>query len=271
MEFIPHEPPLSSGKLKNGSIRMKYGSEQFQFGDLRLPAVAGRHPIIVIVHGGGWQANHHLDLMDGLADDLTGQGFVTWNIEYRRVGQAGGGFPGTLLDVAYAVDFLRTIAPKYSLDLSRVITLGHSAGGHLALWASARKQLPQDSMLTTTLNPLHIAGVVCLAGVADLEEQKCESLRENVAFLMGGFPKDVPERYAISSPLKFLPLGIPQLVVHGTDDAAVPVEYSRNYVQAARLAGDKVIYLEFPGVEHFAVITPRTSTWQEVRSALQKL
>src|SRR5260370_3919740 len=113
---------------------MAYGTESLQFGELYLPGEPGPHRTVILIHGGYWPARYGLDLMTGLAEDLAARGYAAWNIEYRRVGDPGGGWPGTLLDVAFAADYLRILAPTYALDLQRVVSLGHSAGGHLAIW-----------------------------------------------------------------------------------------------------------------------------------------
>src|SRR5215468_7306163 len=115
-------------------LRVAYGKGDFQFADLRLPPGKGPHPVVIVIHGGFWRAAYDLVYAGHMSAALTRRGVATWNIEYRRVGHPGGGFPGTLDDVAAAVDHLAQIAPSHSLDLSRVIAIGHSAGGHLALW-----------------------------------------------------------------------------------------------------------------------------------------
>src|SRR5947209_5684909 len=123
-------------------VRLPYGPEYLQFGELYLPAGDGPFPVIPLIHGGYWRARYDLTLMDGLAEDLARRGYAAWNIEYRRVGDEGGGWPGTFLDVALATDYLRELAITYPLNLQKVVTMGHSAGGHLALWLVARSRIP---------------------------------------------------------------------------------------------------------------------------------
>src|ERR1700724_95725 len=125
-------------------IRLKYGDESVQFGDLYVPADEESHPVVILIHGGFWRAAYDLSLMTKLAQDLAARGIAAWNIEYRRVGNSGGGWPGTFLDVAGATDYVMTIAATYRLDLQQVVAVGHSAGGHLALWLAARGKLAQD-------------------------------------------------------------------------------------------------------------------------------
>src|SRR5215831_13827844 len=163
------------------SLRLAYGAEPLQFGDLYLPDQSDRRATVILIHGGYWRARYGLDLMDGLAEDLARRGYAAWNIEYRRVGHTGGGWPGTFQDVALATDFLRILAPYYRLDLTKVIPIGHSAGGHLALWLAARPRIPvfvEDSPIAgsqvTEKNegsavPLALAGAISLAGVVDLD------------------------------------------------------------------------------------------------------
>src|SRR5579872_5792979 len=120
--------------------RLRYGPDPLHFGDLRLPGGTGPHPVVVMVHGGFWRARFNLEYAGHLCAALAALGIATWNVEYRRLGDTGGGWPGTLLDVAAAADHLRTLAAPYHLDLSRVVAMGHSAGGHLALWLAARRR-----------------------------------------------------------------------------------------------------------------------------------
>src|SRR6266705_1128791 len=172
----PQEQPENSpSPIK--AIRLAYGSEYLQFGDLYWPNRPGPHPTGILIYGGYWRARYGLDLMPGLAEDLATRGYAGWNIEYRRVGNPGGGWPGTMLDVALATDYLRRLAPTYALDLQRVVAIGHSAGGHLALWLAARPRIAHDSPLAgssitpqgsnyaeiATSTPLPLAGAISLA------------------------------------------------------------------------------------------------------------
>jgi acetyl esterase/lipase len=206
-------------------IRITYGSDDLQFGDLRLPSGLGPYPVTVVIHGGCWSNFFGLDLMDDMSDALTAAGVAPWNIEYRRIGDPGGGFPNTLIDVGMAVDKVRDLAPVYHLDLSRVITVGHSAGGHLGLWVAVRHRLPAGHLLRGAA-PLLLSAVVTLAGIPNL----AESVALNVcigdapgggvavpyaAVLMGGTPDQVPQLYAVASPSELLPLSLRQTLIHG--------------------------------------------------------
>lgn len=240
--------------------RIAYGDHVDQVGDLHLPAGDGPWPTVVLVHGGFWRLPWGLALMTPLARDLAGRGLAAWNIEYRRVGQAGGGWPGTLEDVAAAAD---AVAGLDGVDATRVVTVGHSAGGHLALWLAARHRIsPGAPGADPRVRPwaaVSQAGVADLAGgaAARLGSGACEAL-------LGGSPADVPERYAAASPLALLPLGVPQLLVHGDRDEAVPVGQSRAYATAARAAGDAVDLVELADVNHLDLIEPEHPAWAAV-------
>lgn len=253
--------------------RVPYGPEPLQFGELYVPAERpGPHPTVILIHGGFWRDVYGLSLMTPLAEDLTTRGLAAWNIEYRRVGDPGGGWPNTLLDVAAAADHLRDLAPGHALDLTRVVTIGHSAGGHLAFWLAGRPRIPQDSPLASAegRTPLRLAGAISLAGVVDLLLAWRLDLGENATGeFLGGSPTEMPERYAAASPASLLPLGVPQALVHGTDDARVPLRVSQDYTLAALAAGDQVDLIELEGVDHITLIDPKSSAWTRVIEALE--
>jgi acetyl esterase/lipase len=257
------------------SIRIAYGPGEWQFGELRAPAGTGSHPVALIIHGGFWRARYGLDLMDRMAEDFAARGIAAWNIEYRRVGQEGGGWPGTLADVALAADHLRALAPTHHLALNQVVAIGHSAGGHLALWLAGRHRLPAGSPLATAQPPLPLRGAIALAGVCDLEQMwqiRHDGPEDNpVDALMEGAPSKHPDRYAQASPSRVLPLGIPQVLVHGTADPIVPIAVSGRYCEAARAAGDSVELIALPGMEHFAVIDPTSEAWPPIAGAMERL
>jgi acetyl esterase/lipase len=188
------------------------------------------------------------DQLTAVAEDLASRGFAVWNIGYRRLGAPGGGWPGTFEDVAAALDHL--IAPLeegVSLDLDRVVVAGHSAGGHLALWLAAESRRPELAS-RLRVRPLAVAG---LAPIADLRKLAALAAGSGaVAELLGGSPEAFPARYAAASPVERLPLGLPQLVLHGGMDEALPIDLSRDYVAAARNRGDDVRFLELPRAGH---------------------
>ena len=262
-------------------VRLAYSPEYLQFGELYLPTGNGPYPVIPLIHGGYWRARYDLTLMNGLAEDLARRGYAAWNIEYRRVGDKGGGWPGTFLDVARAVDYVRVLAPRYQLDLRRVVPVGHSAGGHLAFWLAARSRIPTHSPLAGSsiaaregeqATPLPLAGAISLAGVLDLETAwRLHLSNDAVVELLGATFPDAPERYAQASPAAMLPPGIPQILIHGTRDTNVPIEISRAYAAAAQSPGGPVTYLELEGIDHFDVIDPRSTAWEKTVKALQQL
>jgi acetyl esterase/lipase len=253
-------------------LQTAYGAEPLQFGELYLPEGSGPHPVVILIHGGFWRAAYRLTLMRALAGDLVQKGIAAWNIEYRCVGDTGGGWPGTLQDVARATDYLETLASTYALDLTRVVAVGHSAGGQLALWLAARSRLPKNSQLTMNDTPLPLAGVVSLAGACDLKHVWHLNLGQGaVAELLGGSPCKVPERYSTASPTALLPLGIPQVLIHGKRDDLVPLIVSQEYAQKAALAGDRVRLIELPGVDHFVLIDPTSAAWGITIAEIQEL
>ncbi len=254
------------------TIRRAYGPASPQFGDLYLPATPGPYPVVVLIHGGFWRAAYGLTLMSGLAENLVRSGIAVWNIEYRRLGDTGGGWPGTLHDAARAVDVLTAFAPIYNLDLRRIVSIGHSAGGHLAFWLAARRHIPPHSPIAHTGSPLTFTAVVSLAGVLDLEHAWYLGLgRRAVAELLGGGPEEMPDRYAAASPSALLPLGLPQLLLHGTEDDRVPLIISQEYARKASTAGDPVKLIELPATDHFVLIDPNSAAWRLCLKELEHL
>ncbi len=251
--------------------RIAYGRDPQQFGDLRLPATGvGPHPVVVLLHGGYWRARYDLAYFGHAAADLTARGSATWNLEYRRGGKPGGGWSGTFLDGAAGMDHLRALAASHPLDLDRVVVLGHSAGGHLALWLAARPRIALESAIYTP-DPLLPKAVVSLAGVLDLRQASARHLSNDAAHeLLGGLPERYPERYAAASPAELLPLGVPAILIHGTADDSVPYALSHDYADQARVVGDEVELVTLPGVGHFEVVDPRAPEWQVVVQAVER-
>jgi acetyl esterase/lipase len=246
---------------------LRYGPEPDQFAELSRPAGAtGPVPVVVLVHGGYWRDRYGLDYMRPLAAELSGRGYAAWNLEYRRTGGSGG-WPATFQDVAAGIDALSDV--DGGLDLARVSVVGHSAGGHLALWACGRHRLGADAGFgRPRLVP---SFAVSLAGVCDLTEAARRHLSADaVAELLGGTPEQVPDRYRRACPTLLLPLGVRQLVVHGTDDEDVPFALAPRYATAASAAGDPCELLVLPGVEHFALIDPGSAAWAAVAGHLDR-
>ncbi len=251
--------------------RLPYGSDPLQFGDLRLPPGVGPHPVALVIHGGFWRARYSLEHIGHLCAALTAAGFATWNLEYRRLGDPGGGWPNTLLDVARGVDYLREVSAHYPLDLNRVLAVGHSAGGHLALWLAARHRLSADNELYLN-HPLPLRGVISLAGVSDLISACLLRLGNGaVAELLGGTPDALPARYAAASPAELLPLGVPQVLIHGTEDRNVPFSMSHAYMARACAAGDHATLIPLPGMGHFEPIDPQSGAWPMLLEGVRQL
>jgi acetyl esterase/lipase len=253
--------------LKRGRT-FSYGPQRSQRADLHLPPGPGPHPLIVLIHGGSWRARYGRIVMRSLAGDLVKRGWAVWNIEYRRVG-AGGGWPATFADVAAAIDHLAELHAPLALDAITII--GHSAGGHLALWAACRDKLPEGAPGFIDGAPtVVVARVVAQAGVCDLAGAYTRWRGGAARALMGGSPEEFPERYAAGDPMCLLPLSMPALLVHGTRDETVSIELARNYQRAARAAGGEVELVEIAGAAggHRAHIDPRSAAWAAVTSRL---
>jgi len=261
---------LAAFTYSTPDARIPYGEEPLQFADLRLPEGPGPYPVMILIHGGCWLAEYDIQHIGKLADAFTHSGIATWTVEYRRVGDEGGGWPGTFQDIARAADKMFTVADTYSLDTSRVIAAGHSAGGHLALWLAASSQF-QDNPLFSSAQGVKLMGVLGLAPAADLANLHETGVCENVVDkLMGGSPTGFPDRYALASPIELVPIGVPQLLVVGTyDDNWGPV--GRRYFAAAEAANDQVRLIEALQSGHFEMIDPDSSTWPLVLDAALEL
>lgn len=229
-----------------------YGAANDQQADLHLPdAVAP--PVVCLLHGGFWRMPHGRDQMDAIAGDLVARGFAVWNIEYRRLGAPGGGVPGTLDDVRAGIDHLAKVrAADIDIDLGRIIVVGHSAGGQLALWSAARAEAHVRP------SPIvRVRAAVGLAPIADLAAAYEGRVGgEVVAEFLGGTPSEHPDRLRAASPVAMLPLRTPHLIIHGSEDTAVPLELSRRYIRAAREAGDEAELIELADTGHMEFLDP---------------
>ena len=247
-ETPPTTPPNSA------PITVAYGPANSQFGELYVPHRTGREgtsAVVVLIHGGFWSAAYGLDLMSPLAVDLVARGYAVWNIEYRRVGEEGGGYPGTLDDVGVAIDKLAMLADRYSLDLSRVALVGHSAGGHLALWAAGRSVQVVTASVAVGLGP-----VVDLAGAASAGLGGGA-----VVALLGGTPAEQPRRYRAATPMA--DVATPLVVVRGSADSIVPARFAL----PADGSGN-VQVIDIDGDNHFDLIDPTSASWAAVIGVL---
>jgi acetyl esterase/lipase len=231
--------------------RLAYGSEPKQFGDLRLPAGNGHWPLAVMLHGGYWKSIYNLIHAGHMCVALAETGIATWNVEYRCVGDPGGGWPGAGEDVALSLRFLDRLEADYPVE--RALIVGHSAGGQLALWAARDARLP----------------VLALAPLSDVRESARQTgPHGSAARFIGGTPDEVPDRYADASPLEQLPLGARQILVHGTADDSVPYAMSERYAAAA--AGEAEL-ITLHGTGHFELIDPQSREWARVLAAVREL
>jgi acetyl esterase/lipase len=252
------------------TVTQSYGADALQFGELRLPDGKGPFPVVVVIHGGCWTKGFAtVQNTRAIASALAQRDLATWNIEYRQVGDPGGGWPGTFLDWAAATDHLRVLAKSQPLDLSRVVVIGHSAGAHAALWLAGRHRLPVDSVVRGG-EPLPIHAVVAIDGPCDLigfvgfDARVCGS--PVVAGLMGGTPEEKPERYHQASPPSLLPLGVPQFVV---GSALLAPDKAQEYQKLAQTRGDRVEVLSLK-TGHFEVIAPGQEAWSEVEKLIAR-
>jgi acetyl esterase/lipase len=245
-----------------------YGPQPPQRAELRVPRSAGPHPVVVLVHGGCWETPWGLDHVRSLAAALTREGYATWSLEYRRLGDPGGGWPGTLEDVGQGAEHLRSIAATRRLDLDRVVAVGHSAGGQLALWLAGRGRGSEPK----AASPLRLRGVVALAAITDLAKGAAGQVcGDAIPRLLGGDPATVPDRVAWASPVRRLPLGLPQRLVCGARDGIVPIDQAREYETAARARGDDVTVTVVDGAGHFELVNPASVAWPAVRDAVASL
>jgi acetyl esterase/lipase len=260
--------------------RIAYGLGPLDFGELRTPPGRGPFPVAILIHGGCWQAQLTekgvppefvaLDLLRPAADALARGGIATWNIEYPRIGNPGGGWPGTYRSISAAADHLKVMAKAHHLDLNHVIAVGHSSGGQLALWLAIRGKLPRRSAIYSRPK-VRLRGVIDVDGMPDLrgfwplQEKMCDApvLKQ----FLGGAPDSVPDRYREGGAIDFLPIGIPQAFLirdHPPETTALSVAYA----QRARAAGDRVSVVMQQGQSHFDGINPQTADWLVVvRSA----
>jgi pimeloyl-ACP methyl ester carboxylesterase len=236
--------------------RIAYGSKPKQFCDLRVPALQIERPVAIIIHGGFWRARFALTYMGHLCESLRQAGIATWNVEYRGVGDPGGGWPGTLEDITAGAAKLASVADQHALNLSNMVALGHSAGGQLALWLASK---------------IPVRACFSLGGVVDLT-RACElNLGDGAAAaFLGGGPDSVPERFAAADPIALLPLGTKVRLFHGRDDSTVPLEISEGYAAQAGRKGDDALVVPLAG-GHFELVDPATAEWEAVRDEISRI
>ena len=236
---------------------LAYGNDPNQFGDLRLPKAGGPFPVVMNIHGGFWRAKYDLGHAGHLCAALTASGIAAWNIEYRRVGNKGGGWPGTFEDIAAAWRFLPQIASRYKLDPTNAVVMGHSAGGQLALCLAAHEPSAKRA--------------VALAGVVDLRQAfELHLSNDAVAEFLGGKPQDVPEHYREADPME-LKIAATQWLIHGAKDDTVPPFSSRKYTEDKKARGEDVHYLEISTAGHYELLDPHSTAWPKVEGTVLHL
>jgi pimeloyl-ACP methyl ester carboxylesterase len=237
-EILTDPPPAPA------DARIAYGPEPLQFGDLRLPAGDGPFPLALVLHGGYWQATYNVIHTGRLCEALTAEGLVTWNLEYRSIGVPGGEWPGPREDLELALAYRDRLPFEHD---GHTLLVGHSAGGQLALWAAKRARLP----------------VLALAPVSDVRDAVA---RRGPGSAPARFM--APEHFPDGSPLELLPLGVPQIVIHGTGDDSVPYEMSERYAEAA---GGEAELVTLEGVGHFEPIDPQAEVFGTTIAAARRL
>jgi acetyl esterase/lipase len=252
-------------KPPKADARMPYGGDENQFVDLRLPQEKGPHALAIIIHGGYWRSKYDLEYMGHVCAALTAKGIATANVEYRRVGNAGGGWPGTFADVRAAYQFLTQLSTKnlatksarpYEVDVRRVVAMGHSAGAQLGLCLAARET--------------RVKAVISLAGVVDLQRAyELHLSNDAVVEFLGGKPEEVGDHYREADPIK-LAIGARQWLVHGAADDVVPPAFSRDYVNAKQKMKEDARLVEIAGAGHFELVDPRSGAWKDVERVVME-
>jgi len=253
------------GTLTEIPGRIAYGPGAQQFGEIWLPSAPGKHPTIILIHGGAWRGKDGARTTRLLAADLRDRGFAVWNIEYRTLDDEGGGFPGTFLDIGAAADHLNELAKIYPLDLTRLTAIGHSAGGHLALWLAGRSRIAVSSPLYRP-NAIRLSGIVDLAGPPDLRAGRelsdiaggSGTIRELIGARERGFDVALKD----TSPAELLPLGVSQALVFGVYDGTMPAYLGYLYREMAAAKGESVDLILVPNAGHMELIAPWTPAWR---------
>lgn len=248
---------ILSQKPQPPDERVAYGVDLNQFVDVRLPHAKGPHSVLLNIHGGYWRAKYDLAHAGQLCEALRAAGIATFNVEYRRVGNAGGGWPGTFADIRSAYRFLRQGHSRFDLDLNRLAVMGHSAGGQLALCLAAHEPTVRHA--------------ISLAGVVDLKKGFALHLSDDaVAEFLGGKPNAVPEHYREADPMELRIPQATQWLLHGAEDDTVPPEFSRAYVATKKKAGESVQLIEIPRAGHFELIDPASEAFRQVKATALK-
>jgi len=272
--YSSHNVPwseISSFDKVDFDYLVPYGEATLQIGELRTPlSTKDTFPLVIFIHGGCWLSDFNLDHVSAVCADLVKEGYAVWTPEYRRVGDEGGGYPNTFKDIQASVDFARTLADIYPLDLEKVVVMGHSAGGHLALWLATQQNLAKNSRLYNP-NPLPLKGAIALAGITDLKayDEVGNDCSTAVVKLMGGPAAEMDARYYKSSPINLLPTDIPIRLVHGNKDNIVPISQSEAFAKKAK--GGDIEVLTIDGGGHFDMVSPYSEAWKVIKEELAEM
>lgn len=254
-DILTRQPPPADKRLA-------YGSDPYQFVDLRLPhkGKADSPPLVINIHGGFWRAKYNLNHAAHLCAALTASGLATANLEYRRVGNPGGGWPGTFADIRAAYQFLIQHAQAERFDREKIVVMGHSAGGQLALCLAAHEPT--------------VRRVISLAGVVDLQQAyKLHLSNDAVVEFLHGTPNEVPEHYQEADPMRLSTAHARQCLIHGSSDDTVPVAFSSDYVRekGKRTPSEDVSLAEIAGAGHIDLIDPNSTAWKQVEAAVMQV
>jgi acetyl esterase/lipase len=255
------------------SARLAYGSAPSQYAELFLPAGDGPFPVVVLIHGGCWvQEFQGIVQMRNLAGALIAQDIAVWNVEYRRIDEEGGGYPGTYQDAAAALDLLIANAPAHHLDTHRLVAMGHSAGGHLVQWLAGRGRLPPSSPLYAA-HPFPVREIIALGSIGDLRHRAAgfkEFCGIDVEQLTGRPTAARPDVYADTSPAELVPNGSHTVLINGALDTVSPPQTAVDYAARVRKAGDKVEILVLPQASHFDEVSASSPAWGLILPVIQR-
>lgn len=251
-------------------FKLSYGEHPSQFGELRLPESNIKNILVMSVHGGFWRSKYDLKENAPLVTDLTERGYITWNIEYRRVGEQGDGGLGTMNDALSAFNYLEKIKKEFKFEISNVILIGHSAGAQICAWLAHHLEYSKQSV--SSISTLSIEKIISLAGVMDLEKMyeihKEQNVISPVISFVGGNPDEAPDSYRTLSPISLLPINVKHILLHGEIDQHVPYELSSSYYQRALSKDIDVQLISLPDVDHFDLIDPNNDVWKSVLDLL---
>jgi acetyl esterase/lipase len=255
------------------TAHIAYGPAPSQYAELFLPPGSGPFPVAVLVHGGCWTAGFGgITQLRNMAGALTQRGIAVWNVEYRRVDEAGGGYPGMYEDMHAALDSLAAQARTRPLDLERVVAVGHSAGGQLVQWIAGRGRIPASSPLHRT-GMLPVRAVVSLGGLADLRREReliKSSCGRDTPELAGPPSAARPDVYVDTNAAELIPNGSHTILVTGELDTISPPRVAHDYAQRAVAAGDSAEVVILPGASHYDEVAASSPSWPLVAAAIER-